>query len=71
MDAIQASSRGQWDSREESGKEAEEENKAVLSPLGARDIGGGTGQGFTQQRETDKQGWCPDDISILVRRDRK
>lgn len=45
---------GQSDSREESGKEAEEENKAVLSSLGAREAGGGYGAGV-YSAERDRQ----------------
>lgn len=41
----------------------------VLS--GAREVGGGRRQEFVQQRERDKPDWCPDDMGILVRRDRK
>lgn len=51
LGAIQASRRGTVGQCEESGKEAQEENKAALALWGQEKLVGGLGQGFTWQRD--------------------
>lgn len=57
------------------GKEAVTENEAVTSSPGAREVGGGFGAAVYSKEGVRVRGreasWCPDDIHILVRRDRQ